>query len=107
MALDISLDRTNHSGFRTFDVLKLENGQYHFDGKILGKKLPREILKSWQEVEIGPTTSTRLSPCASGKFTFLKKEKKQEHRIEGCTEGKEYGRMIKNLEIIREYAKGL
>jgi len=106
-AWEITLDRTNHSGFRLVDILKQEKGEYAFNGKKLGKTLPAEVLNSWKEIEKGPAKSSRVLFCAAGNFSFLKTDGHKKTHREGCTEGEAYGRMIKNIDDIRTYAKGL
>lgn len=106
-AWEITLDRTNHMGIRKIDILKHEKGVYTFDGKDIGKTLPTGILNSWRDFEKGPPQSAKALMCASGKFKFEKEDKKKSFKREGCTDGDSYGRMIKHLEEIREYAKGI
>ncbi|MDG0816795.1 hypothetical protein [Bdellovibrio svalbardensis] len=106
-AWEITFDRTNHAGIRKIDILKHENGVYIFDGKDIGKTLPTSTLNSWRTFEKGPTISAKSARCASGTYTFEKKDKIKSFKREGCTEGDSYGRMIKNLEEIRTYANGI
>lgn len=104
-ASELRLDRTNHSGYRMVDVLAFENGDYFFNGKNLGKKLPPQILKSWTDFEAETSRRTPSQSCASGTYVFVKKDQRREHHQNGCTEGEAYGRVIKNLEEIRNFAK--
>ncbi len=106
-AWEITLDRTNHVGVRKIDILKYEKSNYIFDGKNIGKTLPTGILNSWRTFEKGPSQSAKVKMCASGTYTFEKKDKKKSFRRDGCTEGDAYGKMIQNLEEIRTYAKGI
>lgn len=107
-AWQIRLDRTNHSGFRKVDILELEQGEYIFDGKKLGKKLPANVLKSWKDLEKGPLKSVkRRSLCSAGYFIYTNNDEKKKYYREGCTEGEAYGRMIQNIENLRAYAEGI
>lgn len=105
-AWEITLDRTNHVGIRKIDILKYEKGSYIFDGKNIGKTLPTATLNSWRTFEKGPTKSAK-AVCASGKYSFEKKDKKKSFKRDGCTEGDAYGKMIQSLEDIRTYAQGI
>lgn len=105
-ALEVIIDRTNHIGLRMTDVIIKEPTRTVFNGKDLGEKLPPHILKSLNEIEVPPTQSIDKTSCSAGQFTYLKKDKKTEIRRTGCTEGKNYGRMIGNLESLRKFAKG-
>ena len=105
-ALELIIDRTNHIGLRMTDVIVKEPSRTVFNGKDLGEKLPPHIQKSLNELEIVPVLSTNKASCGAGQFTYLKKDKKTEIRRTGCTEGKNYGRMIGNLESLRKFAKG-
>lgn len=99
------LDRTNHHGFRKTDILKKENGVYFYNNILLGKKLPAEILRSWQSFEKGPANE-KYSACSAGTYSFIKRDQNKKTQINGCTQGQGYAALLKNIEVVREYAKG-
>lgn len=107
LASEIILDRTNHFGIRKLDVLKFEKTNYFFGGKKLGSRLPAPILASWREVDKGPKPSARKPACAAGVFLYIKKDNGKTKSLKACSEGAEYGKLIRHLEILRTYAKGL
>ncbi|NUN04936.1 MAG: hypothetical protein HUU57_04155 [Bdellovibrio sp.] len=105
MASVLILDRTNHHGFRKTDILKKENGVYFYNNILLGKKLPAEILRSWQSLEKGPAGEKYLA-CSAGTYSFVKQVKNKKIQVNGCTQGDNYAALVKNIEVVREYAKG-
>lgn len=92
-------------GISRIDTLKLENDEYFFGDKGLGKSLPANILASWNELESGPENESAPKICAAGKYIFTRKDNKSERRLEGCIESQSYRRVMKNLETIRKYSR--
>ncbi len=72
---------------------------------MLGKKLPAEILRSWQSFEKGPADE-KYSACSAGTYSFIKRDQNKKTQINGCTQGQGYAALLKNIEVVREYAKG-
>lgn len=107
LASELVLDRTNHFGIRKIDRLKFEKNNYYFGGKNMGSQLPASVQESWKEFAKGPVASSRKPACASGTFRFSKKSKGKTAHIRGCSEGADYGRLVRHLENIRQHAKGL
>lgn len=105
-ALEVILDRTNHLGLRMTDVIIQDSSRYIFNGKDLGTKIPSSVLQSINELEATPKQASFKSDCRAGQFIYVKKDKKKTVRRTGCTEGSSYGQMIKNLEVLRNFAKG-
>lgn len=103
--LEIKLTRKNHRGYQRVDILQIQDKKYFIDGKELGSDLPPAVQKSWIELEKGPKVPTKEKMCSAGLFVYRKKTSGGTLRINGCSEGAVYGRLIQNLEIIRDYAK--
>lgn len=106
LANEVILDRTNHAGLRVTDILQKEKGEYIFNGKSLGKKLPANIDKIWNELSRGPAKDLKKKSCHSGELTYIVKTGKKELRYKACTEGKAYGQLIKKVDELRLFAKG-
>lgn len=105
LALEVILDRSNHIGLRTTDILIKKSSHYIFNGKDLGSNLPPDILKSFNELtNLPPDSNKTKRQCASGSFIYIKKEGKNELRQTGCTEGPTYGQMIENIETLRKFS---
>jgi len=98
------LDRTNKQGFRKTDILKNEKGLYFYNNIALGNKLPGQVLQSWQAFEGGPKDK-KYALCSSGTYSFVSHNKNIKKQHEGCTDGDAYAVLIKNLEVVRKFAK--
>ncbi|UOF01548.1 hypothetical protein [Bdellovibrio reynosensis] len=106
LADQVILDRTNHAGLRVTDILQKEKGEYIFNGKTLGKKLPANIDKIWKDLNRGPSKDLKKKACHSGEMTYIVIAGKKERRHKACTEGKAYAELIKKVDDLRSYAKG-
>lgn len=103
-ASQIVLDRKFHSGTRLVDILKKENDHYFLQGKDLGKKLPKEVLTAWKNLETyKPSKTTKY--CPAGDFRITKKDGAKTAAVKGCAQGKEYVALLKNLKTIRKYSE--
>lgn len=104
MASVLILDRTNKQGFRKIDVLKKDKGVYFYNNFSLGKKLPPEVLQAWKIFEKGPLKDSNLI-CSAGTYSFIKDENQKKIKHTGCTQGEFYALWVKNVELVRRYAK--
>ena len=105
-AWEMTFQQRSHIGAQSVDIASEVKGEYFFAGRSLGKKLPPPILLAWQEMAKGPPPAGALSTCPLGEFTFTKKDS-QVLTSKGCISGPTFGRYVKQLETVRNFAKGL
>lgn len=104
-AWEIKFEQRNHLGAQSIDVASENKGVYSFGGKKLGKKLPPAIQTAFKEIANGPAKDPKNKSCYLGAYTFTKKDKKTTVK-KGCVHGETYSRYMKQLTVLRQYAKG-
>lgn len=104
-AWEIKFEQRNHLGAQSVDVASETKGVYSFGGKKLGKKIPPAVQTAFKEIAKGPARDPKNKSCYLGAYTFTKKDSKVTTKI-GCVHGETYSLYMKQLEVVRKYAKG-
>lgn len=104
-AWEIKFEQRNHLGAQSVDVASENKGVYSFGGKKLGKKIPAAIQTAFKEIAKGPAPDPKTKSCYLGAYTFTKKNSKVTSK-KGCVHGETYSRYMKQLSVVRNYAKG-
>lgn len=105
-AWEMTFQQRSNIGARSIDIASETQGEYFFAGRSLGKKLPPPVLTAWQEIAQGPAgTATLKTKCPLGEFTFTKKDSLTVI-TKGCISGDTYAQYMKQLEVVRKFAKG-
>ncbi|WP_413558627.1 hypothetical protein [Bdellovibrio sp. HCB209] len=97
------LSTSNKMGFSKVTTFEESKGHYIFEGKDLGTKLPPKVKAAWNAMKVAPAPKPAAN-CWSGTFAFTVTDGKKSLKRKGCSEGRQFGEMIGNMETVFAYA---
>lgn len=101
---EIVFRRQNSLGLIRVDKLERDEDVYKFNGKVLSNVSTDQLAAAFNDFSKAVESPHKLSHCASGTYTYLKKQLGEHKTYEGCTEGPVYREIVLRLEKIRKWS---
>ena len=103
-AEEIVFRRQNTLGLIRVDKLEHTEKIYKFNGKTLAGIPEDQLAVAYSDFIKAVETPHKSSACASGSYTYLKKQMGEHTQFEGCTEGPIYREISQRLDKIRKWS---
>lgn len=102
-AEEIIFRRQNNMGFVLIDKLERNENVFKFNGKVLGEASSEPLIMAFGNFSKAAESPHKSFACASGHYTYTKKQMGDQKTFSGCTEGPIYREISLRLDTIRKW----